>query len=205
MNKIIEYIRNIISNQDKKKVVENCIIIIVIGIILIIAGGTLFKKKDNNQSQGYLKENRLNTGSDEASIKIIKDSENYTMEEKLESILSQISGAGKVSVMITYASGSEKIPVYDIRKSESDTNEEDDRGGSRVITQRDSEEKVAYEEVQSGTRKPIIIKEKEPEVKGVVIVADGASEPVVRENLVRAAQTLMDVPVHKVQVFSRKQ
>lgn len=204
MNKIIEYIKNIISNQDKKKVVENCIIIIIIGVILIVAGGTLFKKKDIGQGRDYLQDSGLNTGNSEESIKILKDSGNYSMEEKLEIILSEIAGAGKVSVMITYLSGSEKVPAYDIRKSENNTNEEDDRGGSRVITQKDSDEKIAYEEIQSGMKKPIILKEKEPEVKGVVIVADGAAEPIVKENMIRAVQTLMDVPVHKVQVFTRK-
>jgi len=203
MNKVLEYIKNIISNQDKKRVVENCIIIIIIGIVIIVAGGTIFKKKDTGLGREYLQESKQNTGNEE-STGISKDSENISIESKLEKVLSQIAGVGKVSVMITYVSGSEKVPAYDIRKSENSTDEKDDRGGSRVITQRDSEEKVAYEEIQSGTKKPIILKEKEPEVKGVVVVADGAAEPVVKENLIRAIQTLMDVPIHKVQVFDGK-
>ncbi|NSW91350.1 MAG: stage III sporulation protein AG [Firmicutes bacterium] len=209
MNKIFNHIKDIISNQDKKRVIENCIIIIIIGIIIIVAGGTLFQKKDTSIDQEYLRENRKSDGNAEdgsagEGISVLRDGENYSMEEKLESILSQIAGAGKVSVMITYVSGSEKVPAYDTRRSENDTHEEDNSGGSRIITQRDIEEKIAYEEVQSGTKKPIILKEKSPEVKGVVVVADGANEPVVKENLVRAVQTLMDVPPHKVQVFMRK-
>ncbi len=205
MGKVLEYIKNMISNQDKKKVVENCIIIIIIGILIIIAGGAIIKRKDTGIGREYLQENRTNTGYDKESIGILKDNEDYSVEEKLEKILSQIEGAGKVSVMITYVSGDEKVPAYDIRKSENNTNEKDENGGSRVITQRDLEEKIAYEEIQSGTKRPIILKEKEPEVKGVIVVADGANEPVVKENLIRAIQTLMDVPVHKVQVFARKQ
>ena len=183
VKKVFDRAKDVISKQDKKKVMENCIIIIIVGIIIIIVGGTLFQKKDAGAQR--------NTGNDDT-------------EEKLESILSQIVGAGKVSVMITYVSGSEKVPAYDTRESNSDTREEDGSGGSRAITQKDTEEKIAYEEIQSGTKMPIILKEKSPEVKGVVVVADGANEPVVKENLIRAVQTLMDIPPYKVQVFLRE-
>ncbi len=46
MGKVLEYIKNMISNQDKKKVVENCIIFIIIGILIIITGGAIIKRKD---------------------------------------------------------------------------------------------------------------------------------------------------------------
>ena len=129
MGKVLEYIKNMISNQDKKKVVENCIIFIIIGILIIITGGAIIKRKDTGIGREYLQENRTNTGYDKESIGILKDNEDYSVEEKLEKILSQIAGAGKVSVMITYVSGDEKVPAYDIRKSENNTNEKDENGG----------------------------------------------------------------------------
>ena len=42
-----------------------------------------------------------------------------------------------------------------------------------------------------------------PKVKGVV-VADGGGDLTVRENLLRAVEVLLDVPVHKVQVYEEK-
>ena len=54
-------------------------------------------------------------------------------------------------------------------------------------------------------KKPIILKEVLPEVKGVVVVADGASDTLIKERLVNAVKVLFDIPIHKIQVFERKQ
>jgi stage III sporulation protein AG len=106
--------------------------------------------------------------------------------------------------MVTYVSSKEIVPAYDSKNSENNTSEKDSGGGTRSIGQSSRENGVAYEEVQGGSRKPIILKELLPEVKGVVIVADGASDPEVKEDLTRATQILLDVPIHKVSVFDRK-
>jgi stage III sporulation protein AG len=47
----------------------------------------------------------------------------------------------------------------------------------------------------------VVIKEILPEVKGVIVVAEGASNIEVRESLTRAVQVLSGVAVHKIQVF----
>lgn len=202
MRKILEYLKKLTSKKEKKGIIENCIIFIIIGIMIIIAGSTILKKKDKGQEQSYLRGGETNLSLEIENNIGQKDYEIYILEERLEKILSKIEGAGKVSVMVTYISGNEKVPAYDTKKSENNTKEEDERGGLREISQKDLEEKIAYEEVQSGTKQPIIIKEKEPLVKGVVVVADGAKDPLVKDNLTRAAQTLMDIPIHKVQVFA---
>ena len=61
-----------------------------------------------------------------------------------------------------------------------------------------------YEDVSSGIRLPVVLKEIYPEVKGVVVVAEGAGNAEVREKITRAVSVLMDIPVHRVQVFERK-
>jgi hypothetical protein len=43
-----------------------------------------------------------------------------------------------------------------------------------------------------------------PQAVGVVVVADGASDVRVRLELIRAVQTLMDLPAGAVEVFQRK-
>ena len=63
---------------------------------------------------------------------------------------------------------------------------------------------IVYEEGGSGVKKPIIVKEVYHKVKGVVVVADGGGDLTVRENLLRAVEVLLDVPVHKIQVYEGK-
>lgn len=200
IKKIFEYLYNLMNRQNRKKVVENALIVIIIGIIVIIAGGTFF---DKGKAKNEVLDTSVKNAVDTAAKGTASD-DKAENEKKIEDVLSQIDGAGKVSVLITYVSGKEIVPASDIKKTENDTLEKDNGGGTRSINQNDSESKIVYEESQGGGKKPIIIKEIQPEVKGVVVVADGASDPGVRESLSRAVQVLVDVPMHKIQVFERK-
>lgn len=200
INKLIEYVKSIFNRPDKKKLIENCVVVVIIGVIVIIAGGTLFDKKDGGTPPAAFngkEENRVDT---QVSANINKAG----AEKELAAILEQIRGAGRVDVMVTYISSGEIVPAYDIRQTEDNTNEKDTNGGTRSIIGSSYESDIAYEEVQSGIKRPIVLKELQPKVKGVVVVADGASDPVVCGNLTRAVQVLMDVPIHKIQVFERK-
>jgi stage III sporulation protein AG len=104
--------------------------------------------------------------------------------------------------MITYETGKESVPATNVKRNDNSTQEKDTSGGTRDITQNDFESNVVYEEGQS-TKKPVILKEIQPKVKGVVIIADGADNPVVKENLSNAAKVLLDVEIHKIQVLQR--
>ena len=55
------------------------------------------------------------------------------MEEKLEDILSNVKGVGRVKVMITYSKTSQIIPMYDEDSSTSITEEKDSGGGTRIV------------------------------------------------------------------------
>ncbi len=194
------FLISFINNKNKKKVIENAVIIIILGIIVIIAGGSFFKK---SESKEVLPEKSVEK-SNGVLASTLPSEDSIDIEKKLETLLSKVEGAGKVEVMVTYVSGKELVPAYDIKKAENDTQEKDSGGGTRSIKQDDSENKVVYKESQGGIREPVILKELQPEVKGVVIVADGASDLVVREGLCRAVQVLLDVEVHRIQVLERK-
>lgn len=198
--KISELVKKYFSKYDKKKLIENSIIIIIIGVIIIIAGGSLFKKSSGKEQPPVT----VREEAAEATAKNISDEARDGLEEKLEKILSQIEGVGRVSVMITFVSGQEIVPASDIRKNEKETGERDSGGGTRNISERDYESKIAYEDLSGGVKKPIIMKNLYPVVKGVVVAAEGAGDPRVKERISKAVQVLMDVPIHKVQVFERK-
>lgn len=201
-------IRKIIAGQDKKKIIENSIIVIIVGIILLVAGSSILKNRENAFSKSNSPESsdnllRTNIEKEEETILTSKQVAVNSLQKEMEEILSQIGGVGKVNVMITFESGYEIVPAYDKRGNQNDTKEEDSNGGKRVVISSEIDEKVAYEEEQGGIKKPIILKELEPKVKGVVVVADGAGQAVIKENLVKAVQALVDIAPHKIQVFGR--
>lgn len=109
-----------------------------------------------------------------------------SLESKTESVLGKIEGAGKVSVAITYDSGGETVYAYETQsKTQGGVTSEE----SKIVT-------------IGGN--PLVIKEKLPNIVGVVIVADGGSDAFVRVQLKQAVVTLLGVDVGNVQVFSSK-
>ena len=123
---------------------------------------------------------------------------NYLGEEqRLTAVLSRIEGAGEVQVMITYSGGNELVPAYNSDSSIQSTDETNQSSGIIRSTRNESESRqpVTW---QDGT---VLISEKRPDVIGVIIVAQGAENVVVRMALQRAAQTALNVPLNKVEVF----
>lgn len=96
-------------------------------------------------------------------------------EERLGEILSEIDGAGRVSVMISYVSTMEKDIAYDSEKERAVTS-----GGDVVVK-----------------------REIYPEVKGVIVIADGAGDPSVRQAIKEAVTAVTGAGANRVCVYER--
>lgn len=112
-------------------------------------------------------------------------------ESKLETILAQMKGAGKVKVMITLSSSSEKI----VEKDEETSKDE---------TQSTSSETTVYEETADRGQTPYVSKELTPAVEGVVVLCEGGDEPVVVQQITEAVEALFSVESHKIKVVKMR-
>lgn len=117
----------------------------------------------------------------------------------LEGILTQISGAGKVQVSITLASDGSKAYATNTRQEKRTVEEKDAKGALKTTVEENTSNDLS---VSSGN--PLLLETKGPEVIGVLVVADGARDAAVREKLMQATATLLDVPLHKVRVMPRE-
>lgn len=198
--KLIMDLKKRITADGSKKIIQNAVIVAIIGIILLIAGSVFFQGTPENKEQVTP---QPKNGTE--AVETLNQKEGETkdkLEKSLEAILSQIKGAGKVSVMVTFYSGNESVPAYNTKNSTSDTQEKDKDGGTRSVKQSERENSIIFEE-SDGVKKPYITKELLPKVKGVVIVADGAGDAEVRSSLSKATEALFEVASHKIQVFER--
>lgn len=196
---IIKRVWKMIEGQSRKKLIENTAIVIIIGVIVIIAGGTIFGGGKSDVPQKEQQKGGSTVDGSQLAVSAGDDT-----EARLRSLLSQMQGVGKVDVMITYSTSRENVPAYDIKKNQSSTAEKDSEGGTRSISQEEYDSTMAYEDSSGGGKKPVILKELEPEVKGVLVVAEGADSVEVRERICNAVTVVLDIPVHKVQVVQRK-
>lgn len=121
------------------------------------------------------------------------------MEVKLKNILEETEGTGKVSVMITLKSSEESIVEKDQTKNVSSSAGENDRQ-----KESDNSEATVFEENSDGTQSPYVSKKITPEIDGIIVVADGAGDAAVVENITEAVKALFDVDMHKIKVIKRK-
>lgn len=109
--------------------------------------------------------------------------------ERLADILSQIDGAGEVSVMITYYSSAEKDIAYETKTA------------SREDKSEESEDKKAV----MADGEPMVVKEVYPKVKGVIVTADGAGNAAVKAAISEAVAASLDVPAHRICIFKKEE
>ena len=117
--------------------------------------------------------------------------ENYeNTEQKLAEILSNVKGVGEVRVMIEYSEGKESV-VAENRKSENSS-------------QVDNNQNKSETEIAFSNNNPVILKEIYPKVKGVIIVAQGGDNVEIKNQLISAVMSLMDLDANKIEVLTMK-
>lgn len=119
---------------------------------------------------------------------VVYSSEEY--EEKLSKLVSEIDGVGRVSVMITFESGEENVFASD---DEEFIREEEKKSKKDYII-------IDTEKGETGLK----IKSVYPEIKGVAVVCEGASDPVVREQIVSVITALFDISSKNISVVSAR-
>ena len=166
MNK--EQIIKIFKNKNNRII----FIIFIIGVVLVL---TAQQHKDTDG---------VSVSASAGAAMSVQDE-----EERLAGMLSQIEGAGRVSVMITYESGTEKNLAYETKST------------SRENSGERSEDRRA---VTSGGE-PMVVKEVYPQVKGVIVAADGADSASVKAAIREAVTASLGVGAHRVCIFKKEE
>ena len=121
-------------------------------------------------------------------------------EGKLERILGQVEGIGKVKVMITLASSEERMTLQDTDNTESSTDEQDSNGGSRQ-----QEEYILKSEnviiSSEGNEYPYVVQVNSPKIEGVAVVAEGADSGKKDSEIIDAVVALFSIEPHKIKVM----
>lgn len=159
---------------------------------ILLCGGLLVLAALLYLGEGCVKQQRP---QEERILVASEDVQNDALEERLVAVLSQIRGAGRVSVLITYESSGEVVTAT-IRRTDEDV-QDDDASSKRTMSEVIEPATIDTDSGQS----PIVLYEKEPSVRGVVVVAEGASDLGVRLNLQRAVAAVTGVEESAIEVF----
>lgn len=168
---------------------EQILILALVGVLLLVIAMPV-----ENQS-GEKKETTVQTEG--ASVQL---SAREQMESKLQQVLSTVSGVGKTEVMITLKSDGRKIVEKDMEVSEGKEENGQD-GGKAVSSQTDSAESTVFEKDSQGNEIPYVTETLEPEIAGVLVVAQGAGNLTTVNEITEAVMALFGVEAHKIKVM----
>ncbi|MCL6457457.1 MAG: stage III sporulation protein AG [Gorillibacterium sp.] len=125
-------------------------------------------------------------------------------ESELKELLQKIVGVGSVEVMVTIDSTEELVVEKSLKQTRQTTNEKDQTGATRQITDISNSGEVVLYQV-SGNQTPVIIKYIKPKIRGVAVVAKGAENLTVKKLLVEAVERGLDVPISRISILPSKQ
>lgn len=155
-----------------------CVALLLSGLVLLVVGST--PKADKASREVTTQETQ--SGVDEYA---------QSLEERLVSILSAIEGAGRVKVMVTLESGSENVYLRDY-----DYGENIDPSGK---SSRESKDKYVIIDGLD-EEKGIVVRVREPEIRGVAVVCEGAGSQTVQQQIVRTVTALLGISSAQVSV-----
>ena len=186
-----------------QKLPPHLLILGILGLIFVIVGNPLDtggETKDQEQIND-IQENGQNKqipdrNTDESAYKA-------QLEKELEQILSSVTGAGEVQVMLSLEGGSKLDLVKNKDEEQTITEEADSAEGERKTKEMFSNKDVLTFS-EKGEEQPMAVRELKPEIRGVVIVTEGGENLSIVKQLIQAANTLFGVPEHNIQVLPKK-
>lgn len=198
MNNRKNILDQFVKNGLKK---ENMIVFILLGALLFIIA---LPTKENKKEKSVLKDNTSEIMEKTENMGTTEEEYIEYLETKLESTLSLIDGAGKIKVMVTVSTSEKEVVEKDRITNRSNTVETDSEGGTRNISNLESTETTLYTTDAQGNQIPYITQVHDPEITGVMVVAQGFGQKNVNSDITEAIQALFGIEAHKIKIAKMK-
>lgn len=158
--------------QELKKLLHRhryALLAVLAGLLLLSVGGT---GKGEQKSQ---------TPREEPGFDLAET------ERKLERTLSKISGAGRVSVVLSLKEGTRRVLAQDLRTAENEQTRT-----AVVVSQ------------GSGQEQPVQVQNVWPRYQGALVVCDGGDDPGVRLTLTQAVRAVTGLSAERISICKRQ-
>lgn len=176
---------------------------VLLGVLVMLSGNLLTPRPrpDSGVAQKEPSTGGPAARSGDVSAQLLAEAQ--LLARDLEGVLEAVDGAGKVRVAITLESGSALEMAQDNNVSTRTTEERDNAGGTRVTTERTEDNKLVILRAAGGGQgdEPVVTRLLQPRIAGVLVVAEGARDPRVKERLSRAVQIALNIPAYRVEVL----
>ncbi|MBQ6808793.1 MAG: hypothetical protein IJP07_06535 [Firmicutes bacterium] len=109
------------------------------------------------------------------------------LEQELEELLCQVKGAGRVHVALRYADSAAAVYAYD--------------ESTRVTTGENSSTRDTEARIVEIDDQPVLVSTTSPRIQGVVVVAEGGGDPLVKERLYQALSSLLGINAAQIAII----
>ena len=159
------------TSATTKKLKFEVILIIILAVILI--GVLIF-------SNGFSVSKLFNNST------TVNSSYQQNLETQLESLISNLDGAGKVKVMVTFLGSESEVLAKNVESIE-------ENGVIKTV-----------ETIITVSGKPYVTKTENPEIKGVIIICEGGENLTVKMNITEIITTALNVSADKIRILKMK-
>ena len=126
----------------------------------------------------------VNTSQETTKTSGVIDAYVIDLQDRLSKTLSKVEGVGKISVIITVDGGMETIVAVE------------------TVTKTSGDSVTVTETPVLVNGKTVVLSEKYPEVRGVVIVAQGADSISVKNELTNATVSLLNINSKQIKILT---
>lgn len=183
---------------------ENMIVFALLGILLLVIAIPI----DTDSSKEKTEDKEENNNKEDPVLYDTQIDENLEyclqLEQRIEELLSNMDGVGEVQAMVTLTTSKELIVEKDEPVTRNTITESDGAGGTRSTNESSFDYETIYQTDEEGNKIPYVIKQIEPEIQGITVVAQGGGNAIVQKNISEVLEALFHVDAHKIKVVKMK-
>lgn len=192
-------------NEDKsRKFNPKLLFLLVIGIALLILSNFYTMNKNSKEVEGAVEVAGDSSEDTTSSVSLETDQNSLEQQyaDELKFVLEQMKGVSNVDVVVKLDSTEKQVFEKNYSTINKETTELDSDSGERSITETNDENNVVI--IKNGEEEvPVVAETVMPEVKGILVVAEGVDNIVVKEKVIEAVSRGFDVPTHKIAVMAK--
>lgn len=187
---------------------DRFLIMIIGGLLLLVITYPLPAEKSGQKTtDDQTKQEQVGSSAGTETVNEVTDTQSSyekNMEARLEEILSDIYGAGKVEVFISFSDYGTNIVEKDTSYTRDNEEREDGEAQKATNVSTENQEQTVYTTDDDGRQVPFVNRIKTPEVEGVLVVAQGGQESEVSREMKEAIMALFGIEEHKIKVVKMK-
>jgi stage III sporulation protein AG len=178
--------------ENRKKMMRNFIVIGCLGVMLMLLSNYFKASTDVKEALPVLS---AETQKEDKDM-----NEEQQLEQRLQTMLEQLPGVGRVNVMIVFDASKQLVVQQNVENNQQLTEEQDRNGATRQIREQSKQSQTVMQQ-SSGNQQPLVVQTIQPKVRGVLIIAEGAESPAIKQMILEAVRKGLHVRLSAISIL----